>query len=86
MADRRLLYLSGRDIPFFALYGLIGVAFNYAAYFYALRWTTVTMAVILLYTYPKRGEKCPYFKLRVVFKPNTCTMSLDWTLFSDIGH
>ena len=52
VADRRLLHLSGRDIPFFALYGLIGVAFNYAAYFYALRWTTVATAVILLYTYP----------------------------------
>jgi DME family drug/metabolite transporter len=52
VVDRRLLRLSRRDIPFFALYGLIGVAFNYAAYFYALRWTTVTTAVILLYTYP----------------------------------
>ncbi len=52
VVDRRLLYLSRRDIPFFALYGLIGVTFNYAAYFYALRWTTVATAVILLYTYP----------------------------------
>ena len=48
----RLLRLNRRHIPFFALYGLIGVACNYAAYFYALRWTTVTTAVILLYTYP----------------------------------
>jgi drug/metabolite transporter (DMT)-like permease len=47
-----LLRISRRDIPFFALYGLVGVAFNYASYFYALRWTTVTTAVILLYTYP----------------------------------
>ena len=23
---------------------------------------------------------------KVVFKPNACTMGLDWTLFSDIGH
>ena len=52
MADHRLLHLSGRDIPFFAVYGLIGVTFNYVAYFYALRWTTVATAVILLYTYP----------------------------------
>lgn len=50
--DRRLLRISRRDIPFFALYGLVGVTFNYASYFYALRWTTVTTAVILLYTYP----------------------------------
>lgn len=52
VVDRRLLRISRRDIPFFALYGLVGVTFNYASYFYALRWTTVTTAVILLYTYP----------------------------------
>jgi len=52
VVDRRLLRLERRDIPFFALYGLVGVALNYASYFYALRWTTVTTAVILLYTYP----------------------------------
>ncbi len=47
-----LLRISRRDIPFFALYGLVGVTLNYVSYFYALRWTTVTTAVILLYTYP----------------------------------
>jgi len=52
VAERRLLRLNSRHIPFFAIYGLIGVTFNYAAYFYALRWTTVATAVILLYTYP----------------------------------
>lgn len=52
VVDRRLLRINRRDIPFFALYGLVGVTFNYASYFYALRWTTVTTAVILLYTYP----------------------------------
>jgi DME family drug/metabolite transporter len=52
VVDRRLLRIRRRDIPFFALYGLVGVTFNYASYFYALRWTTVTTAVILLYTYP----------------------------------
>jgi DME family drug/metabolite transporter len=52
VVDRRLLHIRRRDIPFFALYGLVGVTFNYASYFYALRWTTVTTAVILLYTYP----------------------------------
>jgi len=52
VVDRRLLRISRRDIPFFALYGLVGVTFNYASYFYALRWTTVTTAIILLYTYP----------------------------------
>ncbi len=50
--NRRLLRISWRDIPFFALYGLVGITINYASYFYALRWTTVATAVILLYTYP----------------------------------
>ncbi|MBC7224461.1 MAG: DMT family transporter, partial [Anaerolineae bacterium] len=39
VADRGLLRVAGRDLPFFALYGLVGVACNYACYFYALRWT-----------------------------------------------
>ncbi len=52
VVDRRLLRIRLRDIPFFALYGLVGVALNYAFYFYALSSTTVTTAVILLYTYP----------------------------------
>jgi len=52
LADQRLLRISRRDIPFFALYGLVGVTLHYAFYFYTLRWTTVTTAVILLYTYP----------------------------------
>jgi DME family drug/metabolite transporter len=52
LVDRRYLLVRPRDVPFFAAYGLIGVTLNYASYFYALRWTTVTTAVILLYTYP----------------------------------
>ncbi len=50
--NRKLLRIEVRDIPFFAVYGLFGVTFNYGCYFYALRWTTVTTAIILLYTYP----------------------------------
>ena len=52
LVDYHYLLIDPRDIPFFAVYGLIGVTLNYASYFYALQWTTVTMAVILLYTYP----------------------------------
>ncbi len=52
VVDRGLLRVAGRDLPFFALHGLVGVACNYACYFYALRWTTVATAVLLLYTYP----------------------------------
>lgn len=52
VVDQGLLRVAGRDLPFFAVYGLVGVACNYACYFYALRWTTVATAVLLLYTYP----------------------------------
>lgn len=52
VVNRQLLRIHRRDLPFFALYGLIGVTFNYACYFYALSSTTVATAVILLYTYP----------------------------------
>jgi DME family drug/metabolite transporter len=48
----RLLSIRRQDILFFALYGLVGVTCNYAFYFYALNFTSVTTAVILLYTYP----------------------------------
>jgi DME family drug/metabolite transporter len=50
--NRKLLRIERSDIPFLAVYGLIGVTFNYSCYFYAIRWTTVTTAIILLYTYP----------------------------------
>ncbi len=46
------LRVARSDLPFFALYGVVGVALNYACYFLALKWTTVTTAVVLLYTYP----------------------------------
>lgn len=52
IVDRRLLRIRLRDLAFFALYGFVGVALNYVFYFYALSLTTVTTAVILLYTYP----------------------------------
>jgi DME family drug/metabolite transporter len=52
LVNRRSLRIRRQDIPFFALYGLVGVTFNYACYFYALNFTSVTTAVILLYTYP----------------------------------
>ena len=48
----RLLRIHRQDIPFFLLYGLVGVTLTYITYFYALRFTSVTTAVILLYTYP----------------------------------
>lgn len=52
MFSSQLLKINPRSLLFFAIYGLLGVSLNYASYFYALRWTNVATAVILLYTYP----------------------------------
>ena len=46
------LRIAPGDLPFFAVYGVVGVALNYTCYFLALKWTSVTTAVVLLYTYP----------------------------------
>ncbi len=46
------LRIARNDVPFFILYGVVGVALNYTSFFLALKWTTVTTAVVLLYTYP----------------------------------
>lgn len=51
VVNRRLITLEAGDIPLFLGYGSC-VALNYALYFYAFKYTTGTMAVILMYTYP----------------------------------
>ena len=47
-----LLRLRPRDLPFFALYGFIGVTLNFWTYFSAVKYTTLAIAITLLYTYP----------------------------------
>jgi drug/metabolite transporter (DMT)-like permease len=47
-----LLRICPRDIPFFALYGFIGVTTNFWAYFSAIKFTTLAVAITLLYTFP----------------------------------
>ncbi|MBI4736309.1 MAG: DMT family transporter [candidate division NC10 bacterium] len=47
-----LLRIRARDLPFFALYGFIGVTLNFWAYFSAVKFTTLAVAITLLYTYP----------------------------------
>lgn len=49
---RRELRVARRDLPFFALYGLVSIGLFYFFYFQAIRLTGVTMAVVLLYTAP----------------------------------
>jgi drug/metabolite transporter (DMT)-like permease len=47
-----LFRLRRADLPFFFGYGFVGVALNYLGYFYALKFTTVAVAITVLYTYP----------------------------------
>lgn len=48
----QLLRIRPRDLAFFALYGFIGVTLNFWAYFSAVKFTTLAVAITLLYTYP----------------------------------
>jgi DME family drug/metabolite transporter len=46
------LRIEAKDIPFFAVLGFVGIAISHLSYFEALARTSVTTAVIILYTAP----------------------------------
>jgi drug/metabolite transporter (DMT)-like permease len=46
------LRIRKRDFVFFAVYGLLSVTLCFLLFFYAIKYTTVATATILLYTYP----------------------------------
>jgi DME family drug/metabolite transporter len=46
------LRIRKRDFIYFAVYGLLGVTFCFLLFFYAIKFTTIATATILLYTYP----------------------------------
>lgn len=46
------LRIAWRDVPFFALFGLVGIALFYGLYLLAIERTTVAIAAALLYTAP----------------------------------
>lgn len=48
----RLLRISRRDLPFFALYGLVSVAGNYLTYIVAVQQVGAILAATMFYTYP----------------------------------
>ena len=48
----QLLRIRPRDLAFFAVYGFVGVTLNFWAYFSAVKFTTLAVAITLLYTYP----------------------------------
>jgi len=49
---RELYKIKRRDIPFLVVFGLFPIALQRVAYFYALDFTTATVAAMLYYTYP----------------------------------
>jgi len=49
---RELLKISRHDIFFFIIFGLFPIALQRVAYFYAVDFTTATVAAMLFYTYP----------------------------------
>jgi len=46
------LRIRKKDFIFFAVYGLLSVSLCFLLFFYAIKYTTVATATILLYTYP----------------------------------
>jgi len=46
------LRVTARDLPFFALFGLVGVAAFFITYVYAIHLTGMAVAVVLMYTAP----------------------------------
>lgn len=48
----RLPRLQPAHLVLFALLGLVGISVNYASFFLALQHTSVSMAIVLVYTYP----------------------------------
>ena len=52
VARPALLCIRPRDLPFFLLYGFTGITLNFWSYFSAVKYTTLAVAITLLYTYP----------------------------------
>ncbi len=50
--SRHALFIAKRDIPFFAVYGLLSIGLNSFCYFSAIQKIGISLAVVLLYTYP----------------------------------
>jgi DME family drug/metabolite transporter len=50
--DFKKLKIKLSDIPFFAIYGFLSVTLTFILFFYAIKFTTVALATILIYTFP----------------------------------
>jgi len=49
---RSLFRIRLADIPFFVMFGIVGIAVNFACFFYAVKYVPIAVATVLLYTYP----------------------------------
>jgi len=49
---RSLFKIRTIDLPFFILFGIVGIGINFLCYFYAIEYVSVAVATVLLYTYP----------------------------------
>ena len=50
--DFSKLRIKKTDIPFFALYGFFAVTLTFILFFYSIKYTTIALATILIYTFP----------------------------------
>ena len=48
----RELRIIWRDVPFFLAFGLLAIAGSYCLYIFALKYVSVTTAVVIMYSYP----------------------------------
>ena len=69
--------IKRQDLPFFIVYGFLGVGMNYLGYFYALKFTTVAPAITLLYTYPAMVVVFAFFMYHEpITKPKVIALTL----------
>ena len=52
IVNREFFKIKRKDLLFFVLFGLVGVTLIYSSYFHTIKLTSVSTAVLLLYTYP----------------------------------
>jgi drug/metabolite transporter (DMT)-like permease len=52
VVKRSLFRIRLVDVPFFILFGIVGIAVNFACFFYAVKYVPIAVATVLLYTYP----------------------------------
>lgn len=52
LVKRSVFRIRPADLPFFVLFGIVGIGLNFLCFFCAIEYVTVAVATVLLYTYP----------------------------------